>query len=151
MPQQFAAERAGNRGQPLFQGFAQDKSRLRQTSFGRVNQKHHAVNHLQNPFDFATKIRVTRGIENIDFVIAITDRGVLSHDGDAALALKVHRVHDAVDDGFVVTISAGLFEHGIDERGLPVIDMRNDGDVSNVAGFHCSSAFVMNLPLKAND
>jgi len=43
-----------------------------------------------------------------------------------------------------------LLEHGVDERRLPVVDVGNDGDVAYFAGFHLITAFVMNLPWKAN-
>ena len=103
-----------DRRQSGFQSFAQNKARLRQAAFGRVHQQHHAVDHLQNAFDFAAEIGVSRRVDDIDFVIAVTHGSVLGHDGDAAFALEIHRVHDAIDDGFVVTIGAGLLEHGID-------------------------------------
>jgi hypothetical protein len=52
---------------------------------------------------------------------------------------------------FVVPISPGLLEHGIDQSSLAMIDVRDNSDIANLAGFHSSSAFVVNLPLKAND
>ena len=41
------------------------------------------------------------------------------------------RVHDALGDGLVGAEGAGLAEHGVDEGGLAVVDVGDDGDVSN--------------------
>jgi hypothetical protein len=55
---------------------------------------------------------------------------VLREDGDAALALEVVRVHHALDDDLV---GRGRRRSGgacVDERGLAVVDVRDDGDVA---------------------
>ena len=119
-----------------FQSFAQNEARLWQTAFGGVNQKHHAIDHLQNTFDFAAKIGVAGRVDDIDLVIAVTHRGVLGHDGDAAFLFQVHRVHHALNYGFVVTIGACLLQHGIDQGRLAVIDVSDNCDVANLTGFH---------------
>ena len=85
-------------GRPSFQGFAQHKTRLGQAALGRIDQEHYAVDHLQHTFDFTAKIRVAGRVDDVDFVFAVTHGSVLGHDGDAALALQVHRVHHAFDD-----------------------------------------------------
>ena len=62
------------------------------------------------------------------------DRRVLGQDGDAALALELVRVHDALGDGLVGAEGAGLAQHGVDQRGLAVVDVGDDGDVADGAG-----------------
>jgi hypothetical protein len=70
-------------------------------------------------------------------VIAVLHRRVLRHDRDTSLTLEIHRIHDAFNDGLIVAICARLLQHCIDERRLPVIDVSDDGDVSNlVRGDH---------------
>ena len=69
------------------------------------------------------------------------DGGVLREDRDALLALEVHRVHDPLADGAVLGLvrgeRAGLPEHGVDERGLAVVDVGDDRDVAEIiAGTH---------------
>ena len=66
------------------------------------------------------------------FVVAVADGGVLREDRDALLALQVHRVHHALGDVLVRAERAGLPQHGVDERRLAVVDVRHDGDVSDV-------------------
>jgi hypothetical protein len=56
--------------------------------------------------------------------------GVLREDGDAALALEVHAVHHAVGDLLVGAERSALAQQRVDERGLAVVDVRDDGDVA---------------------
>ena len=62
----------------------------------------------------------------------VVDRRLLGQDRDALLALEIARVHDPVDDGLVRAERAGLAEHRVDERGLAVVDVGDDGDVAQV-------------------
>ena len=66
-------------------------------------------------------------------VHVVPDRGVLGQDRDALLTLQIHGVHDAVGDVGVLAEGAGLPEHGVDQRGLAVVDVGDDGDVAEVA------------------
>ena len=60
--------------------------------------------------------------------------GVLREDGDALLALEVAGVHDPVDQFGAFGEGARLPQHGIDQRGLAVVDVRNDRDVAEIGG-----------------
>ena len=62
------------------------------------------------------------------------DGRVLGQDGDAALPFQLVRIHDALDDGLVGAEGAGLAEHGVDEGGLAVVDVGDDGDIADGAG-----------------
>ena len=62
----------------------------------------------------------------------VADAGGLGQDGDAALALEIVGVEDAVDDGFVIAKDAALVEHGVDQCGLAMVDVGYDGDVADV-------------------
>ncbi len=54
-------------------------------------------------------------------------------DGDAALALDVHRVeHLLAPDHFALGEAAGELDQPVGERRLAVIDMRDDGEVADV-------------------
>ena len=78
------------------------------------------------------RLVVHRMAEGVGTVDEVTDRGVLGQDGDAALALQIVRVHDPLVDLLVGADGAGLLEEGVDERGLAVVDVRDDRDVANV-------------------
>jgi hypothetical protein len=59
-------------------------------------------------------------------------RGVLREDRDALLAFEIPRIEHPLGDVLVLAERAGLPEHGVDERGLAVVDVRHDGDVAEV-------------------
>ena len=58
--------------------------------------------------------------------------GVLGENGDAALALERVRVHHALLHDLILAKRAGLAEHLVDQGRLAVIDVRDDGDVTNL-------------------
>ena len=60
------------------------------------------------------------------------ERGILGENGDAALAFQVVRVHDALDEFLVGAENAALAQHGVDQSGLAVVDVRDNGDIANV-------------------
>ena len=63
--------------------------------FSGVDEQQQRIDHRQDALDFAAKIRVSRGIDDIDAHVAPVQRGILGQDGDTALAFKVVAVHDA--------------------------------------------------------
>src|SRR6185503_2066104 len=73
-------------------------------------------------------------VHDVDVVILVFEGGVLGADGDALLLFQIHRVHEALLGGLVLVGAegAGLFQEAIDERGLAVVDVGNDGDVADV-------------------
>ena len=83
---------------------------------------------------------MARRIHNIDFDRFIMDGRVLCHDRDAALPFEIQVVHDPFRHALVLAKSAALFQHGIHQRGLPMIDVGNDGNVPNIFSFHESSS-----------
>ena len=58
------------------------------------------------------------------------DGGVLGQDRDAALALELVAVHGALGDALVRAERAALVQQRVDQRGLAVVDVRDDGDVA---------------------
>jgi hypothetical protein len=105
---------------------------LRQRTFAGVDEHDHAVNHAKGALDFAAKVAVTGGIDDIDLGVVKKERGVFGENRDPALALEVVGIHDALDERFVGTKDARLPEHGVDQRGFAVVHVGNDGDVANV-------------------
>ena len=119
--------------QPRLERLAQDEAGLRQRPFARVDEQEDAVDHRQPALDLAAEVGVARRVDDVDLDVAVPDRGVLGEDRDALLALQVHRVHHALRDVLVLAERAGLPEHRVDERRLAVVDVRDDGDVADVA------------------
>src|SRR5208282_1950212 len=120
-----------NRLQVGFECLAEHVTSLRQRAFTGVNQQHDAIDHLEGALHLAAKIGVAGRVHNVDFHACIKHSRVLGKDGDAALALQIVRVHDALGHGLVVAEGATLPKHGVNQRGLAVIHVGDDGDVAN--------------------
>jgi hypothetical protein len=118
-------------GELGFEGFGEDVTRLRQRAFGGVDEEEDAIDHLEGALDLAAKVGVAGRVDDVDLVAVVVERGVLGEDGDAALALQIVGVHDAIGDGLVGAEGAALAKHGVDQRGLAVIDVGDDGDVED--------------------
>src|SRR6478735_8775344 len=127
---------------------AQHEAGLGQRALGRVDEEHDAVDHRQAALDLATEVGVAGGVDDVDGdavgeaavlggLAGVVHRGVLREDRDALLALEVTGVHRALVDVLVLAERAGLPEHLVDEGGLAVVDVGDDGDVADVrAGLH---------------
>jgi hypothetical protein len=75
---------------------AQHEAGLRERALGGVDQQDRALDHREHALDLAAEVGVARGVEDVDLVVAVEHGRVLAGDGDAALALEVHRVHHPV-------------------------------------------------------
>ena len=83
-------------------------------------------------------------IDDVDLDVVIGERGVLGENRDAALALEIVRVHHPLDDFLVGAEDAALAEHGVDERGLAMVDVSDDGDIADGAVMTLPSAVGLN-------
>ena len=126
------------------QRLAQDEPGLRQGALGRIDEQDDTVDHRQAPLDLTAEIGVARGVDDVDRHAlrvprcngrrpVVVDRRVLGEDRDALLAFEVTGVHRSLFDMLVGAEGAPLPEHFVDERGLTVVDVGDDGDVSDVA------------------
>jgi hypothetical protein len=70
------------------------------------------------------------GIDDVDPIVPPAERRILGEDGDPALALQFVRVHDALDAPRALVQGPGLLQQAVDERGLAVVDVGDDGDVA---------------------
>ncbi len=130
------------RCQPPLERLPQHESRLRQRPLGRIHQEQHPVDHRQRPLDLAPEVRVARRIDDIDQDVVVVNGRVLGQDGDAPLPLEVRVVHHPLGHSLVGTEEPALVQHGVDERGFPVVDMGDDGDVPPQSVGHRRSGFL---------
>ena len=75
---------------------------------------------------------MARRIDKIDFHAAIRECCVLGQNGDAAFPFQGKRVHHPLGYLFIVPKGAALFEQGVNKGGFTMIDMSDNGDVSNI-------------------
>ena len=75
---------------------------------------------------------MARSVNEVDLHSLVGDRRVLGQDGDTAFAFQGERIHHPVNHLLVGAEDAALAEQSIDERGLAVVNMSNDGDVTDI-------------------
>ena len=109
--------------------------------------KQGAVGHLQNAFDLAAEIGVPRRIDDVDLDAVHRQGDVLGQDGDAAFSFQVVRVENqpVLSAGQSLQLAgakqAGLAHHLIHQRRLAMIDVGNNGHISNIGALHVQIAW----------
>jgi len=111
---------------------AEHEASLRLWPVVGVDEEKNAIDHPQGSFHFAAEIGVTGSVDDIDDLVTPMHRSVLGLDGDALFAFEIHGVHGSIFDFLVGTESPSLLEQGVNEGGLPVVDVSNNGDVADV-------------------
>ena len=124
---------ADDRLQADLQRLADHEFGLRHRAFGGVDEHDGAVDHRQDALDLAAEIGMARRVDDIDAHVLPDDRSRLGENGDAALALEIVGIHHPLGDALVFAKRARLLEQAVDERGLAMIDVGDDGDI---AEFH---------------
>ena len=130
-----------------FEGLAQHEAGLRQRAFGGVHEQHDAVNHGDAALDLAAEIGVAGGIDDVDLHVLVVHGGILRQNGDAALLLDGVVVHHAVGNLLVFAENAALLEHLVDECGLAVVNVRDDGDVAEVFTNHFQMEALLSVDM----
>ena len=129
-PRVGAVDLVDEHDRPLaaFEGLLQDEPRLRQRTLGGVDEEQHSFDHRQDALDLGTEVPVARRVHDVDDDVLVVDGRVLGEDRDASLLLELARVHDELVDVLADAERPALLEQRVDERGLPVVDVRDDGD-----------------------
>jgi hypothetical protein len=109
-----------------------DELGLRQRAFSGVDQHQGAVHHVEDALDLAAEVGVAWRVDDVDAGVLPLHRSGLGENGDAALALDVVGVHRAFGDALVFTERAGLLQQAVNEGGLAMIDVCDDGDVAQI-------------------
>ena len=122
--------------QMRLEGLAQHEARLREGAFRGVHEQDGAAGHGERALDLAAEVGVARGVDDVDLDALPGDGAVLGRNGDPALALEIHVVHDAVLHLLVLSENAALLEEGINKGGFAVIDVGNDGHVAEILVLH---------------
>ena len=101
-----------------------------------IDQQQGAVGHTQHALDLAAEVGVARGVDDVDLDVLILDRDVLGENRNAALALLVVGIQDAVLDLLVGTEGVRGTQELVDHRRLAVVDVSDDGDVPQIVYAH---------------
>jgi len=78
----------------------------------------------------------TGGVDDIDFDPLIRDGNVFGENGDASFSFEIVGVENLLSCQLCITELPALAEHAIDECSFAVIDVSDDGNVSEIiSGF----------------
>ena len=112
-------------------GLAPHRFRLRLDARHGVEHRDRAVEHAQRALHFDGEVDVARRVDDVDAVIAPEAGRRGRGDGDAALLLLLHPVHDG--GAFVhfadLVRDAGVEQDPLGRGGLAGIDVGHDADV----------------------
>ena len=110
--------------------------RLRFDPLAGVDDQQRAFARRQRPRHFVGEVDVAGRVHQVEDVgLAVLGLVFEAHrlrlDGDAALALDVHRIEHLLDH-VALGHRAGLLDQPVGERRLAVVDMGDDGEVADV-------------------
>ena len=114
--------------------------RLRQGAFGGIDQHERPVGHPQHSLHLAAEIGVAGRVDEIDFHTPVVQGDVLCQDRDSTLAFEIVGIEDAVAHQLGRPKLAALTQKAIDQRRLAVVDVGDDGNISNIAAAHENSS-----------
>src|SRR5207249_8368960 len=84
------------------------------------------------PLHFGCGIGMTWRTDDLDPITVPLEGRVLGANRNSFLTLEIHRIHHALFNLLIGTKRARLAQQLIDKRRLAVIDVRNDGDITDL-------------------
>ncbi len=113
-------------------GFLEDEACLGHGPLEGVDEQQASVGHVEHAFHLAAEVGVSRGVDDVDFCPFVVYGDVFGEDGDAAFTFQVVVVEYKFAGVLVVAEEMAGHKHLVDEGGFTVVDMRYDGDISDV-------------------
>src|SRR5580693_7184520 len=120
--------------QPHLERLDDDELGLRQRPLGGIDQHQRTVDHVEDALDLAAEIGVAGGVDDIDAGVLPDQRGRLGQDGDAPFALQIVGIERALGHPLVLAERAGLLQQAVDQGGLAVVDVGDNGDIAQIHG-----------------
>ena len=113
---------------------------LRFDALARVHDEQRAFARGKRARNFVGKIDVPRRVDQVELVFvavlcSVVEADAFGLDGDAALALEVHRVED-LRAHFALGERAGELEQPVGQRGFAMVDMRDNAKIADETWFH---------------
>ena len=114
------------------QGLAGDELGLGHGAVEGIHHQQHGIHHAQDSLHLATEVGMAWSIHDVEAVAAPVQGRGLGQDGDAPLPLLVIAVHGPFLDPLVVPEHVGALEQGVNQGGLAMIDVGDDGEVADL-------------------
>ena len=121
-----------NRFEVKIQRFLENEFGSGERTFRRIDQQKNPFDHGERAFHFPAEVGMPGSVNDVDFYAVIVYGSVFGQNGDAAFPFQVVGVHDPGDELLVRPERPGLAEHVIHKRRLPVVDVRDNGNVPDV-------------------
>ena len=128
------------------QRLLQHEASLGHGAFRRIHQQQNTVHHLENTLHLASKVGVAGGVDDIDLHAFVMHRGVLGQNGDASFLFQVSRIHYAGNGLLVFTVNAALLQEPVHQGGFSVVNVGDDGNVSQIFSDHCFLSPIVYYP-----
>ena len=123
-------------GKARIDGMSKHKARLRHRAFSGINKQKSTVCHLEHSLHLATKISVARRINDVDLGSLIFNGNVFCQNGNSALTLLIVGVQNTFLNLLIFTEGVRCLQHLINQRCLTMVNVGNDGNVSDVLLTH---------------
>ena len=128
-----------HRCQAQGQRFFQNGTGLGHTALIGIHQKDDTVHHGKASLHLPAEIGVAGGIHNIDLDPLVYQGGVFGQNGNASFFFQIVGIHNALFHLLIFTEGTRLLEHSIHQGGFSVVNVSNNGDVSDILIFHIQS------------
>ena len=125
--------------QAALERMGKHEARLRLGTLVGVHDEQGAVGHVEHALNLAAEVSMARRVDDVDLHARVGDGDVLGKDGDAALALLIVGVEDALFHLLVLAENVRGPQKTVYEGGLAVVDVGDDSDVADVLLLHESS------------
>ena len=124
---------------PFWSAFFRTKRVCACGPFISIHEQEDTVDHLHNPLHLATEVGVPGRIHDVDEDSPSVHGRVLRADRDPLFSLQVHGVHDPFIDTLIIAESSALSQQLVNKGSFAMIDVGDDGDVTDVLGVHGSN------------
>ncbi len=109
---------------------------LRLDALARIDDQERALAGGEAAIDLVGEIDMAGRVDQVEHIVlavagAVVEPHRLRLDGDAALALDIHRIEHLLDH-LALGKPAGRLDEPVGQRRLAVVDMRDDGEVADV-------------------
>ena len=134
-------------GEVVLRGEERIGDGLRFDALAGVDDEQGAFAGRKGARDFVGKIHVAGRVDEVELVFlavlgAVMQANALGLDGDAALALEVHRIED-LRGHLALGERAGQLEQAVGQGGFAVVDVRDDAEVAYETRVHVFWLFLV--------